>query len=98
MNATVDLDSPACADDHQRLEQEITLLAGQLNAGGYRLLHLIEKLDDSKAWCGAGTVRSCAHWLNWKCGIAMGAAREKVRVANCLRKLPMSGVDVGGQV
>jgi hypothetical protein len=24
---------------------------------------------------------SCAHWLNWKCGIAMGAAREKVRVA-----------------
>ena len=89
MNTTVDLDYPACADDHQRLEQEITLLAGQLNAGGYRLLHLIAKLDDSKAWCGAGTVRSCAHWLNWKCGIAMGAAREKVRVANCLRKLPL---------
>jgi hypothetical protein len=58
MNATVDLDSPACADDHQRLEQEITLLAGQLNADGYRLLHLIANLDDNKVWCGGGTMRA----------------------------------------
>ena len=34
-------------------------------------------------------MRSCAHWLNWKCGIAMGAAREKVRVAQCLQHLPL---------
>ncbi len=33
-------------------------------------------------------VRSCAHWLNWKCGIALGAAREKVRVAHALVALP----------
>ena len=31
---------------------------------------------------------SCAHWLNFKCGIAMGAAREKVRVARALETLP----------
>ena len=31
---------------------------------------------------------SCAHWLNWKCGIGMNAAREKVRVANALGELP----------
>ena len=28
-------------------------------------------------------MKSCAHWLNWKCGIDLGAAREKVRVARC---------------
>ena len=32
--------------------------------------------------------QSCAHWLNWKCGIALGAAREKVRVAHALEALP----------
>lgn len=31
---------------------------------------------------------SCAHWLNWKCGIDLGAAREKVRVAIALEALP----------
>jgi hypothetical protein len=33
-------------------------------------------------------VKSCAHWLNWKCGIDLGAAREKVRVARALETLP----------
>jgi len=33
-------------------------------------------------------VKSCAHWLNWKCGIDLGAAREKVRVARALELLP----------
>lgn len=32
--------------------------------------------------------RAIAHWLNWKCGINIGAAREKVRVAHALNKLP----------
>ena len=31
---------------------------------------------------------SCAHWLNWQCGISLGAAREKVRVAHALAGLP----------
>ena len=31
---------------------------------------------------------SCAHWLNWKCGTSLGAAREKVRVAHALQNLP----------
>jgi len=33
-------------------------------------------------------MHSCAHWLNWKCGIGMNAAREKVRVARSLAGLP----------
>jgi len=31
---------------------------------------------------------SCAHWLNWKCGVGLNAAREKVRVARALEDLP----------
>ena len=32
--------------------------------------------------------QSCAHWLSWKCGLDLGAAREKVRVARALESLP----------
>lgn len=74
--------------DTNQLANEITLLAGQINAANHRLLKLIAAFDQRKGWSGGGTVRSCAHWLNWKCGIALGAAREKVRVANCLAELP----------
>ncbi len=75
--------------EDEMLGQEITLLAGQINAANHRLLKLIAEFDLRKAWSGGGTVRSCAHWLNWKCGIALGAAREKVRVAQCLGTLPL---------
>jgi hypothetical protein len=35
-------------------------------------------------------VRSCAHWLNWRCGIGLTAAREKVRVGHALAGLPQT--------
>jgi len=73
----------------EKLGQEITLLAGQMNALNHRLLTLIAEFDLRKGWNVDGTVRSCAHWLNWKCGIALGASREKVRVAHCLQQLPL---------
>src|SRR5262245_55794243 len=43
---------------------------------------------DRRTGCSDGATQSCAHWLNWKCGIALGAAREKVRVARALESLP----------
>jgi hypothetical protein len=79
----------AYPDDNEMFGQEITLLAGQINAANHRLLKMIAEFDRREAWGGGGTVRSCAHWLNWKCGIALGAAREKVRVAHCLESLPL---------
>ncbi|MCP4765844.1 MAG: DUF222 domain-containing protein, partial [Gammaproteobacteria bacterium] len=45
-------------------------------------------LDDEAPWGGWG-LTSCAHWLNWRCGIGMNAAREKVRVAHALKQLPL---------
>jgi hypothetical protein len=69
------------------LEREITDLCAQINAASYRLLQLISKLDDEAPW-GAWGLQSCAHWLNWRCGISLNAAREKVRVAHALKDLP----------
>ena len=31
---------------------------------------------------------SGAQWLNWRCGLGLGVAREKIRVARALRDLP----------
>jgi hypothetical protein len=80
---------PSFDDKVEILGRQITLLAGQINAANHRLLKLIAEFDRRKGWCSDGTVRSCAHWLNWKCGIALVAAREKVRVARCLEELPL---------
>lgn len=69
------------------LATEICTLAGHINAANHRMLMLIGEFDRRTGWSD-GDTQSCAHWLNWKCGIAMGAAREKVRVAHALEKLP----------
>jgi hypothetical protein len=65
---------------NDRLADKISLLAGKINAANYRFLKLVAEFDHLEAWAGYG-FRSCAHWLDWKCGTAQGAAREKVRVA-----------------
>jgi hypothetical protein len=70
------------------LIDQITELAGHLNAGTYRWLVLIAEFDRRAGW-NCGLTKSCAHWLNWRCGIDLGAAREKVRVARALESLPL---------
>jgi hypothetical protein len=69
------------------LVRELTTLAGHLNAANARFLALIAELDRRQGWAEAGA-KSCAHWLNWQCGIDLGAAREKVRVARALAGVP----------
>ena len=69
------------------LRAQITELAGHLNAAQHRWLVLIAEFDRRQGWSD-GATQSCAHWLNWQCGLDMGAAREKVRVAHALEKLP----------
>ena len=53
------------------------------NAAKARFLALIAELDRRRGWAEWG-VKTCAHWLNRKCGFNLGAAREKVRVAHAL--------------
>ena len=69
------------------IESEITELAAHIHAATFRLLELIREFDEREGWGGPGLM-SCAHWLNWKIGLSMGAAREKVRVAHALKHLP----------
>ena len=77
--------------EQQRCEalcDEITTLAGHLNAANYRFLKLLDEFDRHEGWAGDG-IRSLAHWLNFKCGLGHLVAREKVRVARALRELPL---------
>jgi hypothetical protein len=60
--------------DLERLGDEITELAAHIHAATFQLLELIRVFDEEHGWAGEG-VNSCAHWLNWKCGMNMGAAR-----------------------
>ena len=71
----------------EALCDEITTLAGHLNAANYRFLKLLDEFDRHDGWAGDG-IRSLAHWLNFKCGLGDLVAREKVRVARALRSLP----------
>ena len=72
----------------EALCNEITTLAGHLNAANYRFLKLLDEFDRHEGWAGDG-IRSLAHWLNFKCGLGHLVAREKVRVARALRELPL---------
>jgi len=66
---------------------KITELYAHISAATYRFLTLVAEFDENGYWELPG-LNSCAHWLNWQCGIGMNAAREKVRVARALRGLP----------
>ena len=68
------------------LGEEIAALAARLHAATYELLVLLREFDTRTGW-GNGFA-SCAHWLHWRTGIDLGAAREKVRVAHALAALP----------
>ena len=74
--------------DLDRLGDRIAELAARIQAATYALLVLIRQFDEQGGW-QAGGFHSCAHWLSWRTGLAPGAAREKVRVAQALAALPL---------
>jgi 5-methylcytosine-specific restriction endonuclease McrA len=69
-----------------RLGDEIAELSAHLEAATARLLELIRAFDARGGWNNG--FRSCAHWLAWRVGLDLGAARERVRVARALGSLP----------
>ncbi len=80
--------------DLDALGEEIAELSAQIQAATFRLLTLIREFDERGGWADQGA-RSCAHWLNWRVGLGLGAAREKVRVARALGRLPRIGAAMG---
>src|SRR5271168_3878970 len=78
---------PAHESPVDELGERIAELAAQISAATYELLLMLRDFDQQGGWhCG---FRSCAHWLVWRVGLDLGAAREKMRVARALAELPL---------
>ena len=67
----------------ERLETEITGFASRIAAATARWLLWIAAYDRRQGWA-SWEAKSCAHWLNWHCGVAPRTAREHVAVAHKL--------------
>ena len=72
----------------ERLEAEITELAGHLAAGECRWLLLVAEYDRRAGYEQWGC-HSAVQWLGWHCSLDARAAREKLRVAHALTELPL---------
>ena len=57
------------------LEDRITELAAHIAAANYELLLPVGRYDEARGWAQHG-LASCAHWLQWRCGSNLGAARR----------------------
>ena len=83
--AAAALGEPAEPPDLDRLGDRIAELSARIDAATYELLCYLHQFNQQHGWEG---FRSCAHWLNWRTGLDLGAAREKLRVAAALAELP----------
>lgn len=82
LSAVVDSPMPL-----ERVEARLVELSSQIAGATCELLCLVAQFDAAdggKVWGLAST----AHWLSWKCGVGMTAAREQVRVARKLVGFP----------
>ena len=85
--AVADGAAPPAAEappDLDLLGDRIAELSARIQAATYELLCDLREFDRHHGWEG---FRSCAHWLNWRTGLELGAAREKLRVAAALADL-----------
>ena len=76
--------APEAPPDLNLLGNRIAELSARIQAATYELLCYLREFDHHHGWEG---FRSCAHWLNWRTGLDLGAAREKLRVAAALADL-----------
>ena len=72
----------------EHLEARICALAGHLAAATCAFLLLVADFDAREGW-RAWEMPSCAAWLSWKCQLAPGTAKDHVRVARALKRLPV---------
>ena len=87
MSAVVPFDTRSDLSEGEQLGERIAELNAYLNVTQAHFLELLREFDDKRYWEELG-FRSCAHWLNFKCGIGFNAARERLRMAHTLPQLP----------
>ncbi len=68
-------------DDFDAKCGEVAELVNHLHAGEYRLIELLGEIDECRMSWSVYGAKSGAHWLNYMCGLDLGAGREKFRVA-----------------
>jgi hypothetical protein len=82
-------EEPLGADALESLGDEIALMAAHATAFEHQILRRIARFDRDGGW-EAGGHRSCAHWLSFRIGMCLPAARERCRVAAALLDLPLT--------
>jgi Domain of unknown function (DUF222) len=89
VEASAEADESSCeaALSDKQLEDELCTQAAHLAVAEYHFVLLAAEFDRRELW-GDGECKSCAHWLNWRCGISIATAREQVRVGRALERLP----------
>ncbi|MFL5840653.1 MAG: DUF222 domain-containing protein [Thermoleophilaceae bacterium] len=70
----------------RELGDQVAELAAHISAATGRWLKLLGQLEE--LGCDDG-YRTFPHWLSWRCGMAIGTARDHVRVAQRLRTRPL---------
>jgi hypothetical protein len=73
--------------DDEAVAERLCVQAAELAAGECAHVLLVAEWDRRGTWAAQGC-RSAAHWLNWRVGTSLGAAREQVRVGRALGALP----------
>ena len=72
----------------EELEIQICDLASQIAQQTCRFLELLAAFDQAGGWHDRGFV-SASQWLSWRCGMTRTTAREHMRVARSLPRLPL---------
>ncbi|MDJ0941638.1 MAG: DUF222 domain-containing protein [Woeseiaceae bacterium] len=86
MAAVVPFNTHVVQTEGEQLGDRIAELNAYLNVAQAEFLELLREFDEQRYWEDQGFC-SCAHWLNFKCGIGFNAARERLRIAHALVKL-----------
>ncbi len=71
----------------EQIDSDIASLGATLTAITHQLIVKIGEFDRCDGYVGMGFL-TCAQYLNFRIGLSLGAAREKVRVAHALLELP----------
>jgi hypothetical protein len=79
---------PADLTPIEELDQSILNLCTRINAATYELLMMIREFDE-RGGCLKWGLDCTAKWMAWRCDLSMATAREKVRVAQALKHLPL---------
>ena len=87
MTAVIPFEAHSDLSEGEQLGKRIAELNAYLNVAQAEFLELLREFDEQRYWEHLGFT-SCAHWLNFKCGIGFNAARERLRMAHALVHLP----------